>query len=72
MIKTKNGQEVKIVSRNSKSTQFVVKAVYPELTMEQMFSQAGQAALRNRFEKKFKVSKSELVFDNELELRKQI
>lgn len=69
MIKTKNGQEVKIVSRNSKATQFVVKAVYPELTMEQMFSPAGISALQKRYVKPFKISKRELVYDNELELK---
>lgn len=69
MIKTKAGQEVKIVSRNGKATRFVVKAVYPELTLEQILSPAGMNAMRQRIGRSFKVNKNELVFDNELELR---
>ncbi len=72
MIKTKSGQEVKIISGNKKCITgkgvFTVKCVYPELTMEEMFSPAGLIALKNRASGSFKLTKKELVYDSEDEL----
>lgn len=72
MITLKSGQEVKIVGGSKKSitgtANFTVKAVYPELTMEQLLTSAGLAALRQRTNKTFKVTKKDLNFDSEDEL----
>ncbi len=72
MIKTKSGQELKIISGNKKcitgNQPFTVQCVYPELTLEQMLSPVGQVAIANRNSGKFKLRKDELVFDSEDEL----